>query len=236
MTTSGTSEVPSTAGSEPTTAPTAAPTTAAPRPAPPTTPVPTRVRPPAPPPTTATASRPWRLTTYYTAVEQYHHGSPVDVTGCPVRDCDHGHDDLGSYPDDFVSAVKDEGAGRITAGAHAGQYLNWSYDVGYWLDTVPANTNGGRLATFHTAAADADAMRPGTAFVVTDCGTQGRDPVEPAACARFRQAHWVVEDAFTPGLGGARHVDLYIGEEDRPDFTDVSPIYIDASGAALVIG
>ena len=192
-----------------------------------------------PPPATQPAkqaSRPWRLTTYYTAVEQYHHGQPVEVTGCSSQDCDHGHDDLGSYPDDFVSAVKDEGTGRITSGPHAGRYMNWSYDVGYWLDTVPANTNGGALVTFHTAAADPAVLHPGTPFVITDCGTQDGDPVEPAACQRFKAAKWAVEDAFTPGLGGARHVDLYIGEEDRPDFTDVSPIYIDATGAALLIG
>ena len=100
---------------------------------------PTSRPPSAPPPTTAAprpapgrpASGSWRLTTYYTAVEQYHHGQPVEVTGCSSQDCDHGHDDLGSYPDDFVSAVKDEGTGRITSGPHAGRYMNWSYDVGY---------------------------------------------------------------------------------------------------------
>ena len=40
-------------------------------------------------------SQPWRLTTYYTAVEQYRHGKPVEVNGCPVQDCEHGHADLG---------------------------------------------------------------------------------------------------------------------------------------------
>src|SRR3954469_25445121 len=52
------------------------------------------------------------ITVYYTAVEEYHHGEPERVTGCPRLTCSHGHDDLGTYPAGFVAAVRSEGTGR----------------------------------------------------------------------------------------------------------------------------
>ncbi|MDQ1396751.1 MAG: hypothetical protein QOG64_2010 [Acidimicrobiaceae bacterium] len=183
----------------------------------------------------ANANAAWRLTTYYTAVEQYHRGPLTPVHGCPRRECEHGGDDLGRYPSDFVAAVKDEGTGRITSGPNVGRYLNWSYDVGYWLDTIPTDTNGDALAAFETAAADAVSLAPGTEFVIAGCGTQQGDPLEADACRRFQSSRWIVRDAFTPGLGGSRHLDLYIGEEDRRGFTDSSPIYVDVTGARITV-
>ena len=42
-------------------------------------------------------------------------------------------------------------------------------------------------------------------------------------------------DEFTPGLDGGRHIDLYVGEETGPGFTD-SDLYLTLTGAALRIG
>jgi hypothetical protein len=163
----------------------------------------------------------WQVTVYYTAVEE-HHGGPVrPVRGCRQLECAGGDDDLGTYPGDFIDAVEAEGTGRITSGPHAGRYLNWSHDVGFWLDTAPRDSHGGELRPFSSAAADADVLAEGTEFRVADCGRadDGSEP-PPGTCRRFREASWRVVDEFTPGLGGDRHVDLYVGEESGPGFVD----------------
>jgi hypothetical protein len=176
------------------------------------------------------------LTVYYTAVESLHQGRPERVTGCPRRECAHGGDDLGTYPQDFVQAVRDEGTGRITSGIHQGRYLNWSYDTGYWLDTIPADTTGARLEPFSTAAADATALPRGRVFTVVGCGVEeDRSRIDPGACDRLRRSTWTVRDEFTPGLGGDRHIDLYIGEEDQVGFTENSPLYLTGVGARIAV-
>ena len=175
----------------------------------------------------------WHLTTYYTAVASLHHGAPTPVTGCLVRDCANGHDALGTYPADFVQAVEDEGTGRIDVGPNAGKYLEWSEGIGFWLDTVPLDSYGRRLVPFVSAAADRRVLPKGALFRIVGCGRQGRDPLEPQVCAKVRAARWEVRDEFTTGLGGRKHVDLYLGEEQGADFTDVSPFYFDATRASL---
>lgn len=157
----------------------------------------------------------WTVTVYYTAVAGYHGGDSERVRGCPQYECDGGSpEDLGSYPATFVRAVHDEGTGRIAPG----RYLNWSVDVGYWLDTVPRDSAGGALEPWRSAAADADVLAGGARFTITSCGPG--DDVAAEVCDRIRAAEWTVRDEFTPGLGGDRHVDLYIGEETGPGFTD----------------
>jgi hypothetical protein len=171
----------------------------------------------------------WTVTVYYTAVEAYHSGAPTPVVGCPTVDCAHGSADLGTFPADFVAAVRDEGTGRTTSG----RYLNWSHDVGFWLDHIPRDAYGRPLRPFESAAADTAVLAAGTGFTIVDCGreTDGT-PVHPTVCARLRQAHWIVSDLFTPGFGGPRHVDVYIGEETDPGFTD-SPWYCTLRHATL---
>src|SRR5262245_58580878 len=62
----------------------------------------------------------WTVTVYYTAVAAFHDGAPERVTGCPRLDCGPGDpdagSDLGAYPADFVTAVRDEGTGRTADG------------------------------------------------------------------------------------------------------------------------
>src|SRR5690348_7211888 len=91
----------------------------------------------------------WTVTVYYTAVASFHDGATERVLGCPQLECSGGSDDLGSYPASFVRAVHDEGTGRIAAG----RYLNWSVDVGYWLDSAPRDSAGGVLEPWRSAAA-----------------------------------------------------------------------------------
>jgi hypothetical protein len=171
-------------------------------------------------------SNAYTITVYYTAVESFHTGAARSVRGSLTPEGAPGNDVLGTWPTDFVQAVMDEGTGRITSGPHAGRYLNWSHDIGYWLDAVPANAYGGRLVPFRTAAADLNVLPRGTRFrlvapLVQDDGT----PLDAASAGRFLAAEWEVEDQFTPGLGGANHLDLHIGEEDRAGFTETSPLY-----------
>ncbi|WP_322760863.1 substrate-binding domain-containing protein [Frankia sp. Cr2] len=191
--------------------------------------------PPSSPQTGGQTTGGWLITVYYTAVEGFHHGPPQQVRGCPRQECTFGADDLGTYPTDFVQAVRDEGAGRITSGTRAGTYLNWSYDTGYWLDAIPADTAGHRLEPFQTAGADAATLGRGTRFTIASCGMAlDGSPVDAAGCTRLRAATWTVRDEFTPGLGGDKHIDLYIGEEDRVNFT-ASPLYLSGVGARITV-
>jgi hypothetical protein len=171
------------------------------------------------------------VTVYYTAVERYHGGDAETVTGCPTLNCKHGDATLGDFPSSFVRAVRDEGTG-LTAD---GRYLNWSYDVGYWIDSAPRDTAGRPLEPFVSAAADSDVLPAATRFAITDCGTAD-DGSRPSlsVCSRLRAARWRILDEFTPGLGGTKHLDAYIGEETGPGFTN-SPWYLTLTNATLAI-
>ncbi|WP_433795980.1 hypothetical protein [Actinoplanes sp. CA-252034] len=171
----------------------------------------------------------WEITVYYTAVEEFHDGAPEQVTGCRTMDCSDGDDALGTYPADFVEAVRDEGTGRT----RSGRYLNWSYDTGYWLDSAPRTSSGGSLVPFVSAAADPGVLPRGTRFTIAGCGSQEDGSTAPAAvCSALRDADWTITDEFTPGLGGPKHLDAYIGEETGPGFTD-SQWYLTLTGARL---
>jgi hypothetical protein len=174
----------------------------------------------------------WTVTVYYTAVAKFHDGDPEKVKGCPSITCSKGDNDLGTYPSDFVKAVKDEGAGKIADG----KYLNWSYDTGYWLDTAARDTAGRPLRPFMTAAADAKVLRSGTKFGIVQCGRDDDgDAIGAAVCAKLKSARWTIADEFTPGLGGEKHVDVYIGEETQKDFTDTD-WYTTLHNASLAVG
>jgi len=181
----------------------------------------------------------WRLTTYYTAVESFHHDAPVQVKGHPGMRGGPKRQVLGSFPRSFVQAVKDEGTGRITSGGNAGKYLNWSFNTGFWLDTAPRDSYGGVLVPYQSCASgdqgSAQGLERGARLTIFFCGrdTDSGDAPDPGACKRMMSAKWVVRDQFTPGLGGENHIDLYIGEEDCPNFENVSPRYVDLSGAQV---
>jgi hypothetical protein len=178
----------------------------------------------------------WEITVYYTVVESFHSGPPEEVRGCLNLECQHGTDSLGVYPSDFIEAVKGNGTGRITSGPHAGEYLNWSIDVGYWLDTIPRDARGLPLIPYLSAAADIGIPYV-TPFKVLDCGkeTFTSEPIDPSVCARIASVEWVVRDRFTEGKVG-KHVDLYVGEEDQPDFVTTSQRVVSARNATISMG
>jgi hypothetical protein len=171
------------------------------------------------------SSASYLITVYYTAVESFHTDAAQNVSGCLIRECSFGSSLIGSYPANFIKATKTEGTGRITSGANAGKYLNWSVDVGYWLDTIPSDGYGTALVPFRTAAADDMALTRGTQFrLVAPLIQEDGSALDSTSANRLLAAQWLVNDQFTPGLGGALHLDLYIGEEDRVNFTS-SPLY-----------
>jgi hypothetical protein len=182
-------------------------------------------------PASTSSTGDWTATVYYTAVESFHHEPAQRVVGCRQINCEHGADNLGAYPADFISAVHDEGTGRITSGRFAGRYLNWSSNVGYWLDDAPRDAHGRPLDPFRSAAADG--LADLTEVRLVDCGHDDTGaPIAPNVCDRLRSAAWQIRDEFTPGLGGQRHIDLYVGEETGPDFRS-APLYTTMLGARL---
>lgn len=192
-----------------------------------TTTTPTTTTTTTPTTTTGTVSTAvYTITVYYTAVESFHTDAPISVSGCLIRDCAFGNKLIGSYPASFVKATKTEGTGRITSGVNAGKYLNWSVDVGYWLDTIPSDGYGTALVPFRTAAADDIALTRGTQFkLVAPLVQDDGYALDSVSANKLLAAQWIVNDQFTPGLGGELHLDLYIGEEDRFNFTNQSPLY-----------
>lgn len=175
----------------------------------------------------------WHVTVYYTAVESFHGDAAVPVEGCASRDCANGHDPLGSYPHSFVTAVREEGAGRITEGPNAGKYLNWSHNIGYWLDTAARDAHGRPLEPLRSAAADD--LPDGTELRLTDCGRlDSGEPVPDHVCGALRTPQWQILDRFTPGYGGPMHIDLYIGEENHDDFTTSGALYVSLANATFV--
>jgi hypothetical protein len=189
--------------------------------------------PAAPTPSDPTAG--WKLTVYYTAVERFHRGRPRAVVGCLVLECANGSSALGTYPADFVQAVEDEGAGRITSGSHAGMFLNWSIGIGYWLDVAARDARGEALDPYVSAAAD-PAYAFDTPITVVGCGVDDstHEAIDPEVCQQLKAAHWIVRDRFThPQVG--KQLDLYIGEENQPEFAAKSPKVISAVGATVSI-
>ncbi|GAC1390280.1 MAG: hypothetical protein NVSMB31_07150 [Vulcanimicrobiaceae bacterium] len=182
---------------------------------------------PTPAPTTAPSSG-WRLTVYYTAVLAYYSGPPQTVFGCSDLVCTSRNVLLGTFPSDFINVVKVEGTGKIASGS----YLNWSGDVGYWLDTSSRDAQGNALVPYRTAAAD-PSIPFGTAFRVMTCGadTGTGTPTDAAVCSSLQGFPWVITDRFTVGAVG-KHVDLYIGEQNSANFTS-SAKFIDASNSVL---
>ena len=119
---------------------------------------------------------------------------------------------------------------RTAASTAAGRYLNWSDNIGFWLDSATRDAHGRPLQPFSSAAADD--LPDGTALRLVDCGqTDSGDPVPVDICEKLRAGNWRILDQFGPALGGSRHIDLYIGDEDLPDFTESGELYVSLQNA-----
>ncbi len=159
---------------------------------------------------TAGGSPGWTLRLHYTAVEKYHHGPPVSLTGCSGLACPGGPIRLGAYPRNFVQLVREEGSGEICSGKYAGRFLNWADPIGYWLDMVPRAADGQPLRRFASADSGTPQLSAGTVLRVLSCG-------RGVSCSRLRAATWTVTGVST--RYPERTVALYIGTETGPYFT-----------------
>ena len=165
----------------------------------------------------------WHLTVYYTPVESYH-GPPLK----PIADCSGLA--IGKHSLDFLDRVQVEGFGRFVTPIDGSRYLGWDFDHRCWfLARRPVGVGDRPLREWVSAAA-ASSFATGTGVRVMSCGSN----VNEIVCARVRGAAWVVED-HCGGCGDPKHLDLYVGEEDRPDFEDLSPSYFDTRGAVVAL-
>lgn len=191
-----------------------------------------------PPPDSGTSG--WRITAYFTAVDSFFSGPSAALTGCLNVNCNAPGDPanaLGTFATAFSDTVMTEGTGKITTGPHAGKYLNWSGGQpgsGYWLDSWPCDAQGSALVPYVSAAAYGT-YAFGTAFRVVSCGVDGLsgDPMDTQACADFKAANWVVRDRFE-ATTERRHIDLYIGQQDRTNM-DNNPHFVDQTGASTTL-
>ena len=175
----------------------------------------------------------WKLTVYYTPVEIYHSGEKEDITGCLISNCVNGTDYLGAFPQDFISILKIEGVGKISHGQFAGKYLHYSAERGFWIDTAARDYNGKPLVPFQTAAADGN-IPFGTQFKIKNCGIHdtSKKPLDKDVCDKLKAVSWKVEDRFSK-LNIGYHFDLYVGEENAPNFTVNNPFYFSVINAHI---
>ena len=184
----------------------------------------------APAPATPAATAPsgqttagWHLTVYYTPVESYHQPPLKPISDCAGRA-------LGQHSLDFLDRVQTEGFGRIDTPIQGARYVGWDFDRRCWfLARTPVGVSDRPLRAWVSTAASVT-FPAGTGVRVLSCGSD----VDATVCARVKAAAWIVED-HCGACTDARHLDLYIGEEDRPDFEDTSPSYFDAHGAVVAL-
>ncbi len=186
-----------------------------------------------PGPSVASASLPspavsggWHLTVYYTPVESYH-GPPIrSITDCSGRD-------LGRHSSEFLDHVQTEGFGRVGAPLQKMSYLGWNFDRRCWFAaTTPVGADDRPLRAWISVAAPTT-VSFGASVRVDGCGSD----IDATTCTRVRGAAWVVDDRFSADPSDPKHLDLYVGEEDEPNFEDQSPHYFEVHGASVrVVG
>jgi hypothetical protein len=151
------------------------------------------------------ASTGWVLQPAVSPVERFYSGPRLWAYGCVGATCRDARTHLGSYPRDFLAAVRAFGAGRLSTGPYRGRYLVRVAGVGFRLDTVPRDGRGRPLRAWRSAVAGS--LPVGTAVRVVGCGGG-------ALCARLRAAAWTV--AERSGAVGTRELRLYVGDQPGP--------------------
>ncbi|HKF74548.1 MAG TPA: hypothetical protein VKF59_00260 [Candidatus Dormibacteraeota bacterium] len=194
---------------------------------------PSRVAAPPPPPASTAPSPPqpsraptggWRLTVYYTPVESYHGPPQQSISDCAGRP-------LGQHARDFLDKVQIEGFGRVVTAVQGNSYVGWDFDHHCWfLARTPVGADDRPLRAWASTAAPST-MAFGTAVHVLGCGSG----VDATVCPHVEAAAWTVDDRCSDDCSDRQHLDLYIGEEDQPDFEDQSPKYFEALGAVVLL-
>jgi hypothetical protein len=176
----------------------------------------------APGPTAPPVTGGWHLTVYYTPVESYHPSARRAISDC-------AGEYLGQHSLDFLERVQIEGFGRMIAPVHGDGYLGWSFDRQCWFRASTPVGSGDRPLQAWVSTAASPTVPAGTRVQVISCGGD----IQAGACTRVKRAAWTVDDRCSVGCQDSRHLDLYIGEEDQPDFESASPNYFDSQGAVV---
>ena len=176
----------------------------------------------------------YTFTFYYTPVESFFGGAPQAIQGCTSIDCASGIQNLGSYPSDFIAAVRMQGSGRITSGPYAGKYLCGSFSDNFWIHPFPPDAYGSAARPFVTAAADDSVLARGTRFRLVAPLTESGGPIPASTEDKLLSSTWTVSDHFQAGYGGALHIDLYVGEQTTASFAS-SPYYLLLENIAIEV-
>jgi hypothetical protein len=166
----------------------------------------------------------WHLTVYYTPVESYHGPPSRQISDCAGKS-------LGQHSAEFLDRIGTEGFGRVAIPIQGEGYLGWDFDRRCWfMASTPVGAEDRPLRPWASTAAPAT-ISVGTRIRVQSCGAD----VDDSVCARVRSATWTVDDRCSGDCEDPHHVDLYIGEEDRPNFEDQSPNYFDTHTAVVTL-
>lgn len=157
----------------------------------------------------------WTVHIRQTPVERFFTGERVWAYGCDRPDCTGSYTHLGSYPTDFLAAVRREGAGRLSTGEHEGRYLVRISAEAFRVESVPRDASGRPLRAWRSATG---ALPVGTSVRVASCGTG-------ALCRRVRAATWTIAQRS----GATDSLVVYAGDQTGP-----RPAAI--KGAAVRIG
>ena len=163
------------------------------------------------------------ITSYWTVREEFYRGEKVLVR-------DSSGKLLGYYRSDFLEDVMVEGWGKGDGIGNDGSYLGYDPELGFIKSPEPLDAYGSPLIPWKTVAA-LPHLRKGTIILIigfTSSEELSEDVIDKLLTSRF-----TVSDRG--GLTG-RHIDIYIGEQDRADMNE-SPyaLYIQNATICLLL-
>ena len=147
------------------------------------------------------------ITSYWTVREEFYRGEKV-----PVRDSSGKL--LGYYRSDFLEDVMVEGWGKGDGIRNDGSYLGYDPELGFIKSPEPLDAYGSPLIPWKTVAAPPH-LRKGT--IITIIGFTSSEELSEDIIDKLLTNRFMVSDRG--GLTG-RHIDIYIGEQDRADMNE----------------
>ena len=148
------------------------------------------------------------ITSYWTVREEFYHGEKI-----PVRDSSGAL--LGYYKRDFIEDVMVEGWGKGDGVGNDGTYLGYDPELGFLKSPEPLDAYGSPLIPWRAIAAPPQIMRWTAVFIANfDAGEEVAEEVG----SKLLSSVFVVTDRGPSVVG--RHIDIYVGEQDRPDMNE----------------
>ena len=162
------------------------------------------------------------ITSYWTVKEEFYRGEKI-----PVKDSSGRL--LGYYRRDFVEDVMIEGWGKGDGVKNDGTYLGYDPELGFIKSTEPLDAYGSPLIPWKTVAASTN-LRKGT--IIRIVGFIADEEVSEKVVHMLLNSEFVVSDR-SPSITG-RHIDIYVGEQDRPDMNE-SPYALYVKNATICL-